>query len=966
MEEADLLGDRIGIMGHGKLLCCGSSMFLKRLYGAGYNLVLETANHCDGSAIKAVVEEHVADCVVQSNVGKEQSYQLPLGATRSFAGLFEALDSAKGLGVVAWGLSITTMESVFLKVIDTGAGAKAEPPSAATPSTAPSTESTEAESEGIGLSVARDETLLRRQNGCARCCSHTYALYVKRLHYARRDKSSILCSTVIPIVLLVMGLLILKNSLTIRTPRPLALDFESSFGSSWQPKVPVHTIGSEWPLGQAIHMVAGASPDLELASRPSEHELHGINYTRGCPSQFNVGSDDDDWPQRCTPFADFTDADAPMLNAVLLERIISPVSNISAVSFGHFTGAEPGEGLDLSGSFEYAVNIGGLVATQVNDATFTTDRRTPGFSIRAPQHDEDSASNLFFENASAADTALAGVMHGIRLSHTPETLVVTLDVQPAGQKYKLQLLFCEDGVERGFDVMVDGRVILREFSPQKEIGGGDAGSVAAFVSYEFVSDNSTLTIELGNLDPQVAQLAEPTLAMLQDLLVMAGEAETVSADTVVFGAMVARNTSADVSVLINTTATHAVPIFLNALSNGFAKQLAKDHGGGQPAITISVASVPLPVTDGISTMLDQFSNVIAVLFIVIAFSFVPGSIVSFVVKEREAAHNCKHQQLISGVSIAGYWVSSFLWDSTLYCCLTLGPTMVVMILFSFPAFTGTLCEDWNATATDGNGANPLEPDYFNTAVGNATCAEVVAAHSPDQGLLEHFGTCRPTNGTDAMAAAGCAEVPIIGFNHGWNAALCRARALAPDEWLRCMADPACSAEIVEATRVPDALDDPLPPFPPEQGIGGQQPSIALLVLAMALQLAENGTESRCTYVPAIFSRPQCELFNTFVAEKNSAMPLTDCDATLRDVCPVTTDSVRSAEGPPVLSIDCYVFVVCIIWVVCSARSPVPLRLACFSGATEFQSSPARTSSASFSKTLRPHRFIPFSSPSSLG
>jgi ATP-binding cassette subfamily A (ABC1) protein 3 len=29
MDEADVLGDRIAIMGNGKLICCGSSAFLK-------------------------------------------------------------------------------------------------------------------------------------------------------------------------------------------------------------------------------------------------------------------------------------------------------------------------------------------------------------------------------------------------------------------------------------------------------------------------------------------------------------------------------------------------------------------------------------------------------------------------------------------------------------------------------------------------------------------------------------------------------------------------------------------------------------------------------------------------------------------------------------------------------------------------------------------------------------------------
>lgn len=33
MDEADVLGDRIAIMADGVIKCCGSSLFLKKLYG---------------------------------------------------------------------------------------------------------------------------------------------------------------------------------------------------------------------------------------------------------------------------------------------------------------------------------------------------------------------------------------------------------------------------------------------------------------------------------------------------------------------------------------------------------------------------------------------------------------------------------------------------------------------------------------------------------------------------------------------------------------------------------------------------------------------------------------------------------------------------------------------------------------------------------------------------------------------
>jgi ATP-binding cassette subfamily A (ABC1) protein 3 len=42
MDEADYLGDRIGIMGDGRIKTCGTSMFLKKRFGVGYTLDIFT------------------------------------------------------------------------------------------------------------------------------------------------------------------------------------------------------------------------------------------------------------------------------------------------------------------------------------------------------------------------------------------------------------------------------------------------------------------------------------------------------------------------------------------------------------------------------------------------------------------------------------------------------------------------------------------------------------------------------------------------------------------------------------------------------------------------------------------------------------------------------------------------------------------------------------------------------------
>jgi ATP-binding cassette, subfamily A (ABC1), member 2 len=41
LDEADLLSDRLAIISSGELQCVGTTMYLKRKYGEGYNLIIE-------------------------------------------------------------------------------------------------------------------------------------------------------------------------------------------------------------------------------------------------------------------------------------------------------------------------------------------------------------------------------------------------------------------------------------------------------------------------------------------------------------------------------------------------------------------------------------------------------------------------------------------------------------------------------------------------------------------------------------------------------------------------------------------------------------------------------------------------------------------------------------------------------------------------------------------------------------
>lgn len=72
MDEADFLGDRIGIMGEGKLLCSGSSVFLKNRFGVGYNLTIVKENTITKSdQIYSTILKYVPEATILSDVSAE-------------------------------------------------------------------------------------------------------------------------------------------------------------------------------------------------------------------------------------------------------------------------------------------------------------------------------------------------------------------------------------------------------------------------------------------------------------------------------------------------------------------------------------------------------------------------------------------------------------------------------------------------------------------------------------------------------------------------------------------------------------------------------------------------------------------------------------------------------------------------------------------------------------------------------
>uniref|UniRef100_A0A8C2GCB9 P-type phospholipid transporter n=1 Tax=Cyprinus carpio TaxID=7962 RepID=A0A8C2GCB9_CYPCA len=145
MDEADILGDRIAIISHGKLCCVGSSLFLKTQLGTGYYLTLVkkdfdlSASSCrtssstvsyskaslkkvfDISLISNVIFKHVPTARLVEDLGHEITYVLPYESAKdgAFVELFHEIDDRlTDLGISSYGISDTTLEEIFLKVAE--------------------------------------------------------------------------------------------------------------------------------------------------------------------------------------------------------------------------------------------------------------------------------------------------------------------------------------------------------------------------------------------------------------------------------------------------------------------------------------------------------------------------------------------------------------------------------------------------------------------------------------------------------------------------------------------------------------------------------------------------------------------------------------------------------------------------------------------------------------------------------
>lgn len=670
LEEADILCDRVAIMASGKPRCVGSSLFLKRLFGVGYCLTAVKAPGCDSAALEAIVRRHLTAAAaaapaagdasanaaiavaaggaaaaavpvseqslaalaasgaplyrVLSNVGAEMSFQIPFAASPAFPALFAELEAhlvseaerarleatgglaaagggaghgGAGVALATYGVSVTTLEEVFIRVAEEGHAATAHEradehntvaklerrksmsdhdrltgkAAVAVGAAHPSSDAdAHADAGGSGSGTAGgaffggSDSYSRAQAVGSRgfFCRHFTALLCKRWRYALRDRRAMLFQLLIPVAALLLGLGLLHQVTTATWPAiPLSI---SAYNTELSSVAAPATSSSSSGAGAAGIIAGGPAPHPNF-----------VAFTAG---------------------------------AAATSALASAVVQSIATS--------------------------GITAETLADPTYTQPSGNASF-IPVPPEYLANAYNYSARAAVASTANLTGPCDvyspGVASLATPAVLASL-----AYPTFNLNATWS----------MSEYLLASKNGSAPWVSSGGSGGSPASA---------STVIPQYG--------ASRYGAYVLDQLSVRPADGKPYYAAY---------------TALVNTTAAFAAPTFVSAMHSGLYAWTNGGGGAGGSNYSIAVTNAPLPFTKRQGVVINSLLSFFAVLFIVIAFSFIPASFAVFIVKEAEV--KAKHQQLISGVSMPAYWLATYTWD----CINYLVPaTMAVVLIIAF-------------------------------------------------------------------------------------------------------------------------------------------------------------------------------------------------------------------------------------------------------------------------------------------
>uniref|UniRef100_H3DBM3 P-type phospholipid transporter n=1 Tax=Tetraodon nigroviridis TaxID=99883 RepID=H3DBM3_TETNG len=624
MDEADLLSDRIAIISKGQLHCCGTPLFLKNCFGAGFYLTLvrrmrdlrKKENDCDCASdcscacsictaykdqsqnqslhpdrvldgdvdsISSLIHHHVPEARLIEAIGQELTYLLPSRGFkhRAYASLFRELEETLAdMGLSSFGISDTSLEEIFIKVTADGEAANnsASPvtplwfpnlyiaDSAAVIPLDPNSSLNHCLPHADGLpSFTTFNPVVK---GARLILKQFLALLVKRFHHAVRSQKDFVAQIVLPASFVLIALLFT----TIVPP----------FG-----EYPSLTL-SPWMYGQQFTFFSNERPFDPKMKQFAECLLRspglGTRCMEGAPLEMPCDNSTSDWQR-------------PDVSAVVENILQSP----------EWTTTNPSPSCQCSTSKKLTMmpvcpaGAGGMPPYQRVEATGDTmlnltGRNVSDYLVKTyPGLIRASLKSKYWVN----EQRYGGLSFGGQLP--------ILEVEPT-----------------------DIQRVFRQLGRMFNITGGYYSGLA-----------------LREIGPFLRYM----------------ESE--------FNVKV---------VWYNNKGWHAMVAFMNVANNAILRAFLPPRAKAAH-FGITAINHPLNLTkEQLSevTVLTTSVDAVVAICVIFAMSFIPASFVLYLIQERVTT--AKHLQFVSGVSPLVYWVANFFWDMINY---SLSAAMVVGIFVAF-------------------------------------------------------------------------------------------------------------------------------------------------------------------------------------------------------------------------------------------------------------------------------------------
>uniref|UniRef100_A0A8C2W8H8 ATP-binding cassette sub-family A member 2 n=1 Tax=Cyclopterus lumpus TaxID=8103 RepID=A0A8C2W8H8_CYCLU len=670
MDEADLLGDRIAIISHGKLKCCGSPLFLKSTYGDGYKLTLvkkqsegrepgpepllppsslppsSSLSPCSEARVTQFIRQFVASCLLVSDSNTELSYVLPSEAVKKgcFERLFQALEqSLDSLALTSYGVMDTTLEEVFLKVSEEDQSLE-------------NSDAVESERPEVELSnlvkcsrLSQSQSSLKSSSSIGSVRGDEGGLYADfygdycPLFDNGQEPDS-------PQVLEGQGSFKLEgwwlklsqfHGLIVKRFHCAKRNTKGLFS---QILLPAFFVCVAMTVALSVPEI-GDLPPLILS--PSQYH----NYTQ--PRGNFIPYANEDRPQ-------YRSKGSPDASP---QKIINSLRLPSGVGATCVLKTPFNSTLDqLAQTLNPSANNSKTLAARYFDS-MCLDSFTQGVPLSnfvppppspAPSDDPDPRFEDGLWNFTVAPPT------------TVHELVTSPPTLPLAIHEPVRCICSMQGTGFSCPSGVGGRPPLMKVVTGDILVDVTGRNVSEYLL--FTSDRLRLHryggLTVGNIQKSIpASFGRKIPPMVRKIAVRRSA-----------------------QVLFNNKGYHSMPTYLNVLNNAILRANLPASKGNPAAYGFTLTNHPMNRTSA-SLSLDyllQGTDVVIAIFIIVAMSFVPASFVVFLVAEKST--KAKHLQFVSGCDPVIYWLANYIWDMLNYlvpatCCV------IILFVFDLPAYT---------------------------------------------------------------------------------------------------------------------------------------------------------------------------------------------------------------------------------------------------------------------------------------